>query len=102
MRETWNVKRNGTPGFTEPSEGSERMSERLSFSLIKYGPSVCSGRTTQEGMVAALAVTRAVRDVFGSPDLRKRLQPPKKTAAVPVPKSASSFLRLNDRTAPLL
>ena len=101
MRETWNVKRNGTPGFTEPSEGSERMSERLSFSLIKYGPSVCSGRTTQEGMVAALAVAREVSDVFGALDLRRRLQP-KNTAAVPVPKSASSFLRLNDRIAPLL
>jgi len=52
-------------------------------------------------MVAASAVARAVSDVFGSPDLRNRLQP-RNTAAVPVLKSASSFLRLNDRTAPLL
>src|SRR5262245_12631602 len=97
MRETWNAKRKGTPGFTEPSEGSERMSERLSFSSIKYGPSVCSGRTTQESIAAASAVAREVNDVVGSRDLRKRLQP-KNTAAVPVPKSASISRRLNNWT----
>src|SRR5262249_17388782 len=98
MRETWNVKRKGRPGFTEPSEGSERMSERLSFSSIKYGPSVCSGRTTQEGMAAASAVAKEASDVVGSRDLRKRLQP-KNTAAVPVPKTASISRRLNNWSA---
>src|SRR5690348_12876102 len=34
----------GVPGRTELSEGSLRMSERLSFSSTKYGPSVSSGR----------------------------------------------------------
>src|SRR5215207_5191395 len=42
----------GTPSFTEPSEGSERISERLICSSTKYGPIVNSGRTTQESAAA--------------------------------------------------
>src|SRR5690348_17246939 len=48
----------------EPSEGSERMSERLSRSSTKYGPSVCSGVTTQAGKVAEFAVDDAGTDLL--------------------------------------
>ena len=48
-RETSSVRVNGVPGLTRPSVGSERMSDRFKRSSTKYGPSVCSGRTTQEG-----------------------------------------------------
>jgi hypothetical protein len=41
----------GTPSFTDPSEGSDLISERNSLSSTKYGPSVNSGRTTHEGIV---------------------------------------------------
>src|SRR5262245_49577114 len=53
--ETLITRLSGAPDFTEPSDGSTRTSERLSFSSTKYGPSVCSGRTTQAGVAAALA-----------------------------------------------
>src|SRR5262245_14890408 len=53
--ETLNTRLSGEPDFTEPSDGSTRTSERLSFSSTKKGPSVCSGRTTQAGAEAALA-----------------------------------------------
>src|SRR5688572_7495962 len=37
------------PSRTEPSVGSERMSERLRRSSTRYGPSVCWGVMTQAG-----------------------------------------------------
>src|SRR5438477_278460 len=37
------------------SPGSDRMSDRLSFSSTKYGPSVSAGRTMQDGRLAAAA-----------------------------------------------
>jgi hypothetical protein len=48
-RETVSVRANGVPGFTCPSAGSERMSDRFKRSSTKYGPSVCSGRATHKG-----------------------------------------------------
>jgi hypothetical protein len=36
-------KSNGIPSCTEPSEGSDLMSERLGVPSIKYGPSICCG-----------------------------------------------------------
>src|SRR3990172_2921002 len=57
--ETRNTSASGTPSFTEPSEGSGRMSDRLSCSSTKYGPSVISGRTTQDGDVTAVATADA-------------------------------------------
>src|SRR5581483_1380787 len=53
--ETRTVRFNGAPSLTVPSDGSERMSERLSFSSTKYGPSVSSGRTMQEGKATLVA-----------------------------------------------
>src|SRR5438128_6766745 len=41
------------PGLTELSEGSERISERLSFSSTKYGPSVSAGLTMHAGVATA-------------------------------------------------
>ena len=34
---------NGKPSCTEPSEGSDLMSERLGIPSTKYGPSICCG-----------------------------------------------------------
>src|SRR5215210_5952811 len=48
-RETLNTRSSGTPSL------SSRMSERLSISSTKYGPSVCSGLTTQVEAVSAAA-----------------------------------------------
>src|SRR6266487_5036590 len=50
----------GRPSLTELSEGSERISERLSWPSTKYGPMVNSGRTTQSR--AALVVDGACVD----------------------------------------
>src|SRR5206468_3089667 len=44
------------PGFTAPVVGSERMSERFSFSSTKYGPSVSAGRTMHDGVATAAPV----------------------------------------------
>src|SRR3954451_12227235 len=52
-----------TPACTAPLLGSERTSERLSFTSTKYGPSVNSGRTTQSGTAAACAVGEAATGV---------------------------------------
>jgi hypothetical protein len=41
-----------TPSWTEPSTGSIRMSERLSRSSTKYGPSVLAGVSVQEAEAA--------------------------------------------------
>ena len=43
------------PGRTTPVAGSERMSERSSFSSMKYGPSVSAGRTMHDGSAVATA-----------------------------------------------
>src|SRR5262245_13907678 len=48
------VSSRGVPGLREPSDGSTRMSERLSTSSTKYGPSVCAGRATHPATGAAL------------------------------------------------
>src|SRR6266542_867437 len=53
--ETRNVSCSGVPSFTAPLVGSERMSERLSFSSTKYGPSVSAGLTTHAGTPAGAA-----------------------------------------------
>src|SRR3954470_23513910 len=46
---TASVSSNGVPALTSPVSGSARMSERSSIPSTKYGPSICSGRTTQPG-----------------------------------------------------
>ena len=53
--ETRRVSWSGAPSFTEPSEGSDRISARLSWSSTKYGPSVCSGLTIHVGNVPNVA-----------------------------------------------
>src|SRR6185369_13943817 len=58
--ETLNASWSTAPGRTSPLAGSERMSDRTRRSSTKYGPSVCSGRTTQAGAGAAEAC-RAMR-----------------------------------------
>src|SRR5213083_2485267 len=59
ISETLKISWSGMPSFTEPSVGSDRMSERLSFSSTKYGPSVSAGRTIQAGAVAVFDVDAA-------------------------------------------
>src|SRR6266568_7834135 len=54
--DTRNVRPSMAPGFTAFVVGSERMSERFSFSSTKYGPSVSAGRTTHGGRTVAPAV----------------------------------------------
>src|SRR3989442_12275431 len=55
--DTVRFKRNGTPSFTAPLLGSDRMSDRLSLSSTKKGPSVRAGVTTQAtGADVGLAV----------------------------------------------
>src|SRR3990170_1129285 len=48
--ETRKTTSSGSPSATDPSDGSERMSDRMSISSTKYGPSVSSGRTTHAGV----------------------------------------------------
>src|ERR1700690_3054751 len=54
ISETWNLRFRSRPAFTKPSVGSERISERLSLSSTKQGPSVRAGRTTQDGRMSPL------------------------------------------------
>src|SRR5438876_5096708 len=54
-RETVNAMVSGTPGRADPSVGSKVMSERLSRSSTKYGPSVSVGVTTQAGVATPVA-----------------------------------------------
>src|SRR4051794_9436751 len=65
--ETAKLSANATPGWTEPSPGSEVMSERWSISSTKYGPSVSAGRTTHDGMAAEPDATAAAVAVAAEP-----------------------------------
>src|SRR6266850_265637 len=58
-RATLKVSASARPGFSAPVVGSERMSERFSFSSTKYGPSVSAGRTMQDGVATAAPVVAA-------------------------------------------
>jgi hypothetical protein len=57
-RTTTIVRFSGVPACVVPSDGSLRMSERLSFSSTKYGPSVLDGVSTQD--VAAAWATSSI------------------------------------------
>jgi hypothetical protein len=50
----------GAPAFTELFDGSGRMSERLSSSSTKYGPSVIAGLATQARVSTALVIRSGV------------------------------------------
>ena len=67
-RETLKVSCKGTPDETAPVTGSVRISDRLSFSSTKYGPSVSAAVSTHdvEGLVvvpelSVVSVPAAVR-----------------------------------------
>src|SRR5262249_34027372 len=59
-RETLNVRTSGSPERSAPVVGSLRMSDRFSFSSLKYGPSVSAGRTTHEAVPVAVDVVESV------------------------------------------
>ena len=59
-RVTLNVSESGTPVEMTPVVGSERMSERLSFSSTKYGPSVSAAVNTHDDDGAGVVVARRV------------------------------------------
>ena len=64
-REMLSASVSAAPGFTDPSVGSLRISDRESFSSTKYGPSVSAGTTMQFGVATiaeAAAVLAAVLD----------------------------------------
>src|SRR5438094_3936592 len=66
--ETRNVSASVAPGFTAFVVGSERMSERFSFSSTKYGPSVRAGRPTHDGRaVAATALVATAASAAVAP-----------------------------------
>src|SRR6476619_7391607 len=90
--ETRNVNASSAPCRTEPSEGSERMSERFNFSSTKYGPSVSAGRATQAGIMplplvaveAPVVAVACLVDVEEEPGAQAAI-----ATAAPAPASAS-------------
>src|SRR6478672_12567575 len=84
-----NASASGTPGRVELSVGSLRISERLSFSSTKYGPSVISGRTTQSGTAATSAVGDAVTGVAATAVAASAFKAVPVGVAAPVPAPAA-------------
>src|SRR5438876_11875744 len=88
-RDTWKVRFSGAPFRVDPFDGSVVMSERLSRSSTKYGPSVSDGVTTHAGLVVGVVVDEG--DGEGEPTEPVGLRPVH--AATIAPKARSSVRR---------
>src|SRR4030095_11968222 len=90
----------GTPSSTELSDGSERISERLSWSSTKSGPIVSSGRTTQSRAAPVVdgtfvdPISTVGFDVGANVLVAPGAAHEARNTALPMPNNLSASLRL--------